>query len=62
MGAVKHDGRKSSIDAFVAALVGAVIQMQRNRNRDVQLFDHRFYHRRYCLKASHILAGALRYT
>ena len=31
---------------FVAALVGAVIQMQRNRNRDVQLFDHRFYHRR----------------
>ena len=34
-GAVEHDGCEASVDALVAAIICAVIQMQSNRNCDI---------------------------
>ena len=43
-------------------IVGAMIQMQSNRNGDVELFHHSVYHAHYSLITAHILARAFGYA
>ena len=59
---VEHDGCKACLDACLSAFVGAVIQMQCNRNSDTQRLVHSLNHSGYGLEACHVLACALRYT
>ena len=56
---VEHDGGESGFDALVAGFISAVVQMQSNRNGDVQLFEHSVYHSNYGLITGHILSCAL---
>ena len=59
MRTVEHNGRKSGLNAAVATLVGAMVQVKRNRNGDLQFVDHRLYHIGNGLKAAHIFPCAL---
>ena len=59
VGSVEHDGRKSGFDTLVAGVISAVVQMQGNRNGDVQLFQHSVYHSYNGLIAAHVLSCAL---
>ena len=59
MRAVEHDRREARLDALVAALISAVIQMQGNRNCDLQFLDHRLHHVGNRFEAAHILSRAL---
>ena len=54
---VEHDRSKASLDAVIALIVGAVIQMQSNRNGDTQRFVHSLYHICNNLETGHVLAG-----
>jgi len=62
VGTIKHDGGKSCFDTFIAAIVSTMVQMQGNRNRDVQFFHHGLNHGSNCLKSCHILSCALGYA
>ena len=57
---VEHNGGKAGVDALEAALVGAVVEVERDRNGDLHLPDHRTHHRGDGAEAAHILARALR--
>ena len=57
--AVEHDGGEASLNAGLAALVGAVIQMQSDRNGDAHRIDHCVHHCGDGLEAGHVLAGTL---
>ena len=58
--AIEHDGGETGGDAGLSALVGAVIQMQRNGNGDAQALVHRLDHGGHGLEAGHVFAGTLR--
>ena len=55
--AVEHDGGEASLDAGIALIIGTVVQMQCNRNRDAQRFIHCLYHICNSLETGHVLAG-----
>ena len=57
--AVKHDGGEAGLDAGLAALVGAVVQVQRHRDGDAHGIHHGLDHGGHGLEAGHVLAGAL---
>ena len=59
MRTVKHDGREASFDALLSAFIGAVVQMQSDRDGDAQFVDHAFNHANDGGVAAHILASAL---
>ena len=60
--AVEHDRREARIDALVAAFIGAVVEVERHGNGDLELVDHRLDHVGDGLKTAHILARALAYA
>ena len=60
MRAVEHDGGEACLYALVAALVSAVVKVQRNGNGYLHLFYHGLYHGGNRLKARHVFAGAFR--
>ena len=62
VGTVKHNGGKSCFDTLIAALISTMIQMQCNRNGDIQFIDHSGYHSCYGLETGHVFSCALRYT
>ena len=61
--AVEHDGGETSLNAGLAALVGAVVQMQSDRDGDAHgidhCIDHSVHHGGDGLEAGHVLAGTL---
>ena len=59
VGTVEHDGREACFDASLSAFVGAVVEVQSNRNRDLQGLQHAVYHANYGVVAAHVLACAL---
>ena len=62
MGAVKHNRGKACLNTCFRALIAAVIQMQGNRDCDIEFLQHAVHHTNDCLVTAHILAGALRHT
>ena len=62
VGAVKHDGAEARRDAGLSALIGAVVEVERNGNRDLELLEHTVDHADYGLVAAHIFACALGYA
>jgi len=60
--AVEHDGREAGLDAGLAALIGAVVQVQGNGNGDAQALVHGLDHGSNGLETGHIFAGTLRNT
>src|SRR5699024_10656325 len=60
--AVKHDGGEAGGDAGLGALVGAVVQVQGNGNRDAQALVHGLDDGSNGLETGHICACALRNT
>ena len=62
MRAVEHDGGETCIDASLSALKGTVVEVQCNRNCDMQVLDHALYHANDGGITTHILACALRNT
>ena len=61
-GTVKHNGGEALCDTFFCGFVAAMIQVQSNRNGDVQLFEHSVDHANDGGVAAHVLACALRYA
>ena len=53
---------ESGLDALVAGVVAAVIQMKGNGNGDVHLLKHSVYHSYNGLVTAHIFACTLRHT
>ena len=62
MATVELNGGETGRDGFLGALIGAMVQMQRNGNRDVQLLNHGLDHRRNGGVAAHILGSAFAHT
>ena len=62
MGAVKHHRGETVLHRLQGALIGAVVQVQRNGNGDVQGFEHPFHHAGDGVITAHILASALRHA
>ena len=59
VGAIEHDGGKASFNAGLCALIGAVVQVQGNGNRDAERFIHCAHHGGNGLETGHIFAGTL---
>ena len=57
--AVEHDGGEASLHAGLAALVGAVVQVQSNGDGDAHGIDHSVHHGGDGLEAGHVLASTL---
>ena len=62
MRTVEHDRRETCFYAFQASFVAAVIQMQSNRNSNVQLFQHSVNHSYNSFVTCHIFSGTFGYT
>ena len=60
--AVKHDRGESCLDALVACVIAAVIQVKSHGNGDVQLLKHAVYHAYHSLIACHVLSCTLGYA
>ena len=56
---VEHDGGETSVDASLSAFKGAVVEVQSNRNCDMQILNHALYHANDGGITAHILACAL---
>ena len=59
MGTIKHDGGEACLHTLQTSFIAAVIQMKRNRNRNVQLFQHTVHHSHNSFISCHILSCAL---
>ena len=59
---VEHDWREACLDALVACVICAVIQMERYRNCDTEICIHCLNHRWNGIESCHIFAGTLWHT
>ena len=62
VGTVEHYGREACFDASLGCLIGTMVQVQSNGNRDLQILQHTVYHTNDGGVAAHILAGTLGYA
>ena len=59
VGAVEHNGGEAVLHGLQGGVIGAVVQVQGNGDRDVQGLEHAVDHAGHRVEAAHILASAL---